>query len=347
MKVIVICLLLTFAMCEIGNTNNEDASTPEDVAAFRSIHEGDDAVLFFHDSSDSKSVGFFESIFGLFGGNGDLDEEYQSLLAEKYPTLEIDTKIEALKKTKDNYQVTDLPYIIAYHKGKEIWREMPSKKSPLIIEGLINDQESAKLQFYPEGHTSINQQKKDVVKDINLNTPQVIPRRIVPAPIQIPVQVPRVVTDNGYSDPFDPTQHYRINDDPRYINQDYGQSYWNGRYAGPGERVMYSDPSIRRIPDEYIPSDSFSTRRAVRDGLQGGSYVNAGVSNRNIVRSVPSSSNTASSTTITSSGARNQAIESGTIRSDNRPQEYSYGPAEVQQGVTIRKYDADSHSYSP
>jgi hypothetical protein len=346
MKVVIICLLLTFVMCEIGNTNNEDAATPEDVSAFRAIHEYDDAVLFFHDSSSSKSTGFFESIFGLFGGRSDLDEEYQSLMAEKYPTLEIDTNIEALKKTKDDYEVSELPYIIAYHKGKEIWREMPSKKSPEIVAQLIADQDNARLQFYPEGHTSTNGYRKDTIKDIDMNRQQygrgTAPKRAF-------------IDDNG--NPYDSRRSYGINNDARNYDSDYGQLYLNNRDVNPSERKVYSDPSNpnrrftdeyasadslsnKRYPDEYVSGDSSlsrrypqqyasnpSSRRPIRSGLQGGNYNNYGYSNRNIVRSAP----------------RTQVVNSGDTY---RVGDDSYGPADVQQGVTVRKYDSDSYDFN-
>src|SRR6185436_266685 len=81
-----------------------------------------------------------ESIFGLFGNSQDLDEEYQALIAQKFPVIEIDTKIPALQKVPDSYQVGTMPYIIAYNKNKEIWREMPSKQTSDIIQNLINQQ---------------------------------------------------------------------------------------------------------------------------------------------------------------------------------------------------------------
>lgn len=150
LKFLVLSVIIAFAACEIGTTSREDATAPEDISAFRAIHENEDHVLFFHDSSDTSNEGFFQSIFGIFGSNSELDEEYQLLLSEKYPTLEIDGGIDSLKNVKDDFQVPELPYIIAYHKGKEIWREQPSKDSVDIIENRIIEKDGAQVATYPK-----------------------------------------------------------------------------------------------------------------------------------------------------------------------------------------------------
>lgn len=136
LAVVLLLCLITGALAQ----NNVDAQTPEDVQAFRTLHANDVAVLFFHNSNDNKQTGFFESIFGLFGNNEDLDEQYQALIAQKYPIIEIDSKIPALAKVPDDYEVQTMPYIIAYYKNKELWREIPSKQSATIIENLIREQ---------------------------------------------------------------------------------------------------------------------------------------------------------------------------------------------------------------
>ena len=153
-----ITIVLITALC-LGVTfgqNNVDALIPEDVEAFKTLHSNDTAVLFFHNSQNKGETGFFRSIFGLFGNsNKDLDEEYQTLLAKKYPTMEIDTKIDYLKPVAENYQVDKMPYIIAFHKNREIWREMPSKDTPNIIENLIKEEESKGIQYNYENTVKV------------------------------------------------------------------------------------------------------------------------------------------------------------------------------------------------
>ena len=146
MKVLACSLLFALCLMPIYGQNNVDAQTPEDVEAFRTLHRDDTAVLFFHNSADAKSTGFFESIFGLFGSKENLDEEFQAMIAEKYPVIEIDSKIEELQNVPDDYEVGTLPYVIAFHKGREIWREVPSKQTATIIENLIADQQQG-VQF--------------------------------------------------------------------------------------------------------------------------------------------------------------------------------------------------------
>lgn len=37
-KLLILFMLISYAVCTIGTTNSEDAETPEDVAAFRAMH---------------------------------------------------------------------------------------------------------------------------------------------------------------------------------------------------------------------------------------------------------------------------------------------------------------------
>lgn len=170
LKFLLVSALLAVAACEIGNSFREDALVPEDISAFRAIHENEDHVLFFHDSSDKADEGFFQSIFGIFGSNSNLDEEYQRIISEKYPTLEIDGGIPSLKNVKDDFNVPEQPYVIAFHKGKEIWRAQPSTDSVEIIDNLIKEQDSSRVATYPKAQTT--QSSQSVAKNANLSAKQ-------------------------------------------------------------------------------------------------------------------------------------------------------------------------------
>ena len=162
MKLVLFLLLVTFihySHSSVITGNNVDANIPEDVSAFKALHSKDDWVLFFHNGADSKQSGFFDSLFGIFGAKSDLDEEFQALVAQKYPIMEIDTQIEALKNVPQDYEVTTMPYIIAYHKNKEVWREMPSKDSATIIENIIKQEEKSTPVIAP-AHPTPNEVKK-------------------------------------------------------------------------------------------------------------------------------------------------------------------------------------------
>jgi len=346
LEIFFLSIILSLSLCKIGSTNNEDALTPEDISAFRAIHQNDDHVLFFHDSNDTASTGFFESIFGIFGAtNG--DEEYQRLLAEKFPTLEIDTSIDALTKSKEDYKITEMPYVIAYHKNMEVWRELASKDTPTIIEKVIQDQDSSSITVYPKAHSSIsNVPKKDVIKQIQQTQQPKVQhplRQQVKQPIREPVRQQRQVVrtntksktagniDNSYVDPFDNNVHYKLNDTD-YDWMDYGHlgfndgfyrsTVGNGYLGAPvydsGSNYVYNDPQFRTIGEEFYTTEymnveprvySHSSRTPVKDNLE---YLRSPSmeivpSNRNIVRTT--------SNVIDDNGARNQAAAYRTVES--------------------------------
>ena len=173
-KLILVLLLVGYSFATIGKTNNEDADTPEDVAAFRAMHHKDDHVLFFHDGAATQETGFFESLFGIFGSSGNLDEEFQKELAKKYPTLEIDKNVGALKLVPDDYMVPKLPYVIAYHKGQEIWRGEPTRDTSDVI--------ARKIKEYDDAHTA--QPRREFVEErvipVPMPEPEIARRHVIP-----------------------------------------------------------------------------------------------------------------------------------------------------------------------
>lgn len=340
-KVVLILMLLGYTFAKLGNTNNEDAETPEDVLAFRAMHQDDTCILFFHDGADAKETGFFESIFGIFGTK-DVDEEYQKLLAEKFATLEIDKQIYALKNVPDTYEVTDLPYIIAYHKGREIWREMPSKDSAKIIENLIKTQNETNIQVYPKGHTPIPPTNR---------TSQRIKVVEVDRPVIVPTGRPIYTGD-----------------------AEYGHLVRENNYAIPRERVVYNGATDYRANNDYVivedPRYTQNSRRVVRDNLNPATTTGSGntygyASNGSGYKGTISSSG---STTSTGGSRASNSVDNGfTNRVISKPntsqggsgsqasstqasqrnsandwsKDSSYGPAEIESGITVRKYDAD------
>lgn len=315
--------------------------------------------MFFHDSADSKQTGFFSSIFGLFGNKEDIDEEYQELLAKKFATLEVDTDIEALKKVPDDYEVPVMPYIIAYHKNKEIWREMPSKDSPEIIENLIKDSDkNAKPYLYPPVHTPFGPGK---VEESFVRTVTPDGRREV------------IVTDT-ITNPNNSTQKYTINR-AEIMDPDFGHM---ARYGGPvrGEpRVVYRDnPSYSVRDGSYrgvngenpMPSNQMWVDQTKYTDAQ--RRVDPRVS-QTVTRGQPTSTRT--QTTTRSQPQQTQtnrkvvytdpkeystvkARNSGTVTTSRTAKndvpandwsvDRSYGPSDVEEGITVRKYDDDKYS---
>ncbi|CAI2369809.1 unnamed protein product [Moneuplotes crassus] len=161
-KFLVLATLFALAACEIGDSWMEDASVPADVSDFKSKHDGEDYILFFHDISNNnkRDEGFFQSMFNIFGSNNNLDEEYQLILSDKYPTLEIDSGIDSLRNVPDDYGVKELPYIIAYHKNKEIWRAKPSQDTTDIIANKIRQFDNGeKVSTIPNDSNQQNQRR--------------------------------------------------------------------------------------------------------------------------------------------------------------------------------------------
>ncbi|CAI2363808.1 unnamed protein product [Moneuplotes crassus] len=285
LRFLVLSALLALSTCEIGHSNMEDAANPEDISAFRAMHDNDDHVLFFHNSGDKNDEGFFQSIFGIFGQNSELDEEYQKILSDKYPTLEVDTSKQPLKNVKDDFKIKELPYVIAYHKGKEIWREQPSKDTTGIIENKIKEQDNAKVETYKKTDTTAENQKRvpppttttQVQNQQKLNEEQRKQQLANQKRQQEEYERKQReeyerrqrenqnrkktsnngVIDNSYVDPFDQNKHYKLDDSI----QDNDSSYSNGYSNGYGYQNGYNS---------YGSNDATSVNRGY---YQNGEYV--------------------------------------------------------------------------
>ena len=315
MKQVLFLVLVLFTQYSISTViagNNIDANIPEDVAAFKALHVKDDWVLFFfHNGADSKDAGFFDALFGLFGAKSDLDEEYQALIAEKFPIMEIDTQIDALKNVPQDYQVSTLPYLIAYHKNKEIWREMPSMDSANIIENLIKEEDNL-TPVLPPAHPTPNEIKQQKISHTAKPSPAVLNSG------------PKPVAD--YVDPFNPNKHYKVDPSKQY-DPDYGHMFAYDRVGVPGAAISYpTSYPASSYPTSSYPITSPSSSRVVKDHLQptviGTPPKNIpGVSNRKIL----------------------QGKDSGNFASNKDLSSFSYGPAEVKGEYTVRKYNSDKN----
>lgn len=218
-KLILVLLLVGYSFATIGSTNNEDADTPEDVAAFRAMHSNNDHVLFFHDGADQQETGFFESLFGIFGNSGNQDEEFQKELAKKYPTLEIDKNKASLKQVPDDYKVSKLPYVIAYHKGREIWRGEPTNDTSGVIARKIKEYDDAntvppRREFVEERVIPVPMPEPDIARRNIIPETNIAPvvrpsREVVVEPVRAPTHEVRTaprqdVRRERYSDIIDP-----------------------------------------------------------------------------------------------------------------------------------------------
>jgi hypothetical protein len=323
MKVVVVLLLLSLAFAKISSSNNEDAESPEDVAAFRAMHSDEDHVLFFHNGKESQETGFFDSLFGIFGNPGDSDEKFQEKLAEKFPTLEVDTQIASLKNMGDDYEVPKLPYVIAYHNGREIWREVPTEETPEIIENLIKDADEANQNrvVYPAFHTSVSPAIREEVAT-HILRPQTI-----------------TMPEIDFIDPYDHS-FTRVQETTRRYEQGAAPRTRVISSGGPVNSVL--EPEFRRFrgegmraPEQIIveaPTFSHNNRRVVGNEVaqpikRRSDWVETTPTNRRISRPNQASSTRVASTT-------NPPTQSPPRNSRKR--------ASSDEGIVVKKFDADN-----
>lgn len=148
-----------------------EAETPADIRLFQERHIQDTSALFFHNHRNVEEKGFFASIFDLFGSSSDSDDTILNEIAENIPVIKIDVGQDALQDTAEDYDVSTVPYVVAYHKGVEILREVPNSSTADSIEEKVKDLEQERLHkinhastVHPERAASevdINDEKKD------------------------------------------------------------------------------------------------------------------------------------------------------------------------------------------
>jgi hypothetical protein len=168
------------------------------------------------------------------------------LIAKKYPTLEIDTNIEALKNVPEAYEVPTMPFVIAYYKNVEMWREMPSKETADLIENLLKEKVKNKIIVYPQEHTSIKNNK----------TEDEFIRRI---------ERDRMIRPHyyDYAVPYEVSRPYST-EVVRSFEPEYGHLYRGEEYIRPGQRVVYNVPQSSVA--QYVEPPT-------RDSTRSGNYV--------------------------------------------------------------------------
>lgn len=102
-------------------------------------------MLYFVNLSTKSDTGFWASLFSLFGSSAESDETYLLDIAENNPVLKIDVGQPELVNATKPYNVTSVPYIVAYHKGLELLREAPYSSSADRIDNAVRDKEEKSL----------------------------------------------------------------------------------------------------------------------------------------------------------------------------------------------------------
>lgn len=121
------------------------AETEKDIKAFNERHIQDTSVLYFVNLSSKTETGFWASLFSLFGSSSESDETYLLDIAENNPVLKIDVGQDELVNATKPYNVTSIPYVVAFHKGLELLREAPYSSTADRIDNAVRDKEEKAL----------------------------------------------------------------------------------------------------------------------------------------------------------------------------------------------------------
>ena len=129
------------------------ASVPADIKAFRDKHQEDSAFIFFVDLSESQS-GFLDGLFNLFlDSSSEYEIDLEESLSQNNPTMKIDLSKPVLKPAKDEYKVDVVPYLIAYHKGVEIFRGEPDLGTADAVDKIIKERNDKLVAKIDKGQT--------------------------------------------------------------------------------------------------------------------------------------------------------------------------------------------------
>lgn len=180
------------------------------------------------------------------------------MIAKKFPTLEIDSNIEALKKVPEAYEVPTMPFVIAYYKNIEIWREMPSKETADLIDNLLKEKVKNKIIVYPQEHTSVknNKTEDEIIRRIEKE-------RMVRPPYY------------EYMAPYEVSRPYPT-EVVRGFEPEYGHLFRGEGYGRPAPRPMYNAPPASVIQyieppvSENTRSASYASTQPVRGPSSGG-----------------------------------------------------------------------------
>ena len=148
------------------------AETEADIKAFNERHVQDTSVIYFVNLSSQQETGFWASLFSIFStSTPESDETHLNDIAENNPVLKVDIGQELMAHSAEDYNVKTVPFIIAFHKGKEILREKPSSSSADRIDDKVAELEQKNLHTINPAMTvhpnrdpskvSINDEKKE------------------------------------------------------------------------------------------------------------------------------------------------------------------------------------------
>lgn len=138
----IILVVLLSALAFTWAYEIQEADNEADIVEFEARHIQDSHVLFFVKSEEKKDSGFFSGLFSLFSSS-DSGESYAEEISNNNPVLKVDLSKEALAHAEKDYDVKEVPYIIAYHKKQEIFRGKPDSNTAGDIEDIINHREEA------------------------------------------------------------------------------------------------------------------------------------------------------------------------------------------------------------
>jgi hypothetical protein len=122
------------------------AETEADIKAFNERHVQDTSVIYFVNLSSQQETGFWASLFSIFStSTPESDETHLNDIAENNPVLKVDIGKELMAHSAEDYNVKTVPFIIAFHKGKEILREKPTSTTANRIDAKVAEIEQINL----------------------------------------------------------------------------------------------------------------------------------------------------------------------------------------------------------